>query len=226
LDRPYDRRGPRQEHTRFASAGAGMTDRVDLHSYGSELMMQKFIGFLILLFLVVLPYLFLTAYSINAAGIIYRRGRKTWGILTAVTAIIGIGWVLAVRGLIKRPVTTDMDLGTLCPSCGHGKGYREEKSVDTKNGDDLISILELITLMAGMVLCIFFIIYYFRLLITHTDLFILYSAVIAVLAVGGYYLVKPVIHYLQIEKERTEEYWCGKCEHIWNKYTVSDIPSG
>ncbi len=184
--------------------------------------MVRTIETVVFIALIGLPYLFMTMYSLRAAVIIHRRGMKYRAILTALTACLGIGWILAVRGMHKRPTITDMDMGIRCPSCGSEKGYKEEKTVDTKTGADLIGILEVLSRIAGVLMCLLIIVYLssvaFR---TSTD-FILLSPFLFLFAAGGYLLIKPIIHYVRIDKEKTEECYCGKCGFIWNKYSIAD----
>lgn len=188
--------------------------------------MVRTIETVVFIALIVLPYLFMTMYSLRAAAIIHRRGMKYRAILAALTACLGIGWILAVRGMNKRPTITDMDLGIRCPSCGSEKGYKEEKIVDTKTGADPIGILEALSRIAGMLMCLLIGIYLSSIAFKTSTDFIFLSPFLFLCTAGGYLLIKPIIHYVQIDKEKTDEWYCGKCGFIWNKYSIADDQPG
>jgi hypothetical protein len=157
-------------------------------------------------------------YPLYVSSILLKRGLKKEAILLIVTSFIGLGCILTIKYRQKRPRITNMSLDEKCPECGYSNGYYEEKKIIIETGMEALSYGAIIFWSIWIVICLFISIIFLLFTIKNSQLLVLGIFLIVIFLAGTALGIKPLYKYFKSGRENVNEYYCGKCDNIWNKY--------
>jgi hypothetical protein len=171
----------------------------------------------LIIVIVVLVFLFVIIYPLYISRKLWRRGLQNEAIILIFTSVIGLGCILTIKYKLKRPTIKQMSLYENCPECGYSYGYFEEKNINTETGMEALSYGAIIFWVIWSAICLLlsfvFIITIIKLSFNIIELFLL------IIFIAGTVLgIKPLYENFKSDREIVNEYYCGKCDNIWNKY--------
>lgn len=196
---------------------------------------------ILLVAIVVVPLLILPLWVAERA---YKKGLKTWAIITAILTPVGVGWLLAIFLALQMTKVDDprliAALDSPCPKCGGTQGITRTGLADrntqaatpSRSVAITMGIWAVITIGGGLLIAIS--------VWQGGDSWISGSmrfewesgsfiAGLGFLAVGiflGRPGVTQVLQYQNADRVETTFYKCTGCKHEWNGLQAQASPAG
>lgn len=160
--------------------------------------------------------LILPALGANSA---FKKNRRKLGVYIIVTALLGIGWILAIAALIQPYNLIEKEISTPCPKCGGTKGDELHALIDRHTQKPTISLAQAIAWGIFAIVLIGGSIWFVIFTWSAIDDFlaqILWS--ITFISVGislGRIGVMAIIDYQKAERVRGTIFHCSQCKYEW-----------
>ncbi len=193
--------------------------------------------------LIVVIFLAAMIFPLWVAERAYKKGLKTWGIITAILTPLGVGWLVAIFVALQMSKTDDpksiAELDSPCPKCGGTQGVahtgladrKTQAATPSRNMAILTGVWAVIAIGGGLLIAIS--------VWQGGDSWISGSlrmewesgsflAGLSFLAIG-IFLGRPgvlqVLKYRDAERVETTFYKCKACKHQWNGLQVQASPA-